>query len=382
MVDTEVVGDATRKCLAVRVGCTHAVFLRSDDLPTAIELVDRIERALLADSRVDDVRPPETLDLEELWFWKSRSEGLDEEALLAGANTEIVAPALRMPFAFTVAIPKKNQLPDGTPPSAERYFGSPPSDRYLVRWDGAFFTVAWEQDADDSIHQGGGIFVRDILLDVLRRADFSPRWQFPTVSHQIFRVVGARDSEFCVSPSEIALPLEFDAEAFATSAFLVLQEFGHVLHQMSSSYASFQTAETVIERDLQHLLTLQYERSKRTSARGFSGLKDRWRNRHWRRTARTLIARVWYAMSLASKFKSEWIDFESALAATSPSSDPLFESTVEHQRRALQPFEAPQVVHSIEHASRSLDNRDLAFATALATAIGLVVGAALTLIFG
>lgn len=354
--------------------------------------VAKLCKALEQDTRIDDVSPPSDpafgTDLALAGIGTEGPEQLDW--LVSAAEGSRLAKVLHQPIEFTVHVPKKNQLrpgDDADSPLTEQ----PASDRYLVRWDGAFLASFWEQSLEDTISGLGGPIVRDVLREALDRADLGSDYVAPTMTHQTVRVFSDEVHTFfefretASSSVDLAVNMPFDASGFATGTFGVMKDLAHLTYMRFGVKEAFYLANAGIRQDVRELLSLQRDHAERRASRSFKGLKESLRNRSWRHRARFLVARIWYAKTVAADLSREWLQYGELIAESGEAEAQglVFARAMNENHDEFDAFVPTTDVALVENLSRGLDNRDLIRATTTAAIIGIAVGAvALKLLVG
>ncbi len=391
------------QCLLTRFGCVFPTDLpgfpfdnpgsQSDDSTlSAGDFVTRLTDALDKDFRVDQLtapaRPRYDFPTSLLSDWRDDLSNDPLERLDAATQT-LHAPVLEEPLTFTVSVPEKHQYPAFLTDDERARWPTPAARDYIVVWSGSTFLVAWTQRTDSPTRYGGHV-VWEVLMDALRAAGFSPRRQYPTISHESIRVrsdMNVTEAQLTEVPDgdgstlDLAVPIAFDPVALATFTFAHLGAALRALYGATSARNSFHLSAALQRADLQALLRLQLESASRHLGFGRAAIRSRWTNRHWRRQSRQLIARLWYSMTVsagAAQKITDDLDFLSQLAREFGVG--LFTFTATEIRREIESFQAPAATEAIDHAARALDNRDLAAATIIASGVGLAVGSGLTIL--
>lgn len=286
---------------------------------------------------------------------------------------------------FQVRIPIKNQ-------HAHAGTNDIPSDTYFVTWDGVSVFILWEQD-DENIPISGGHVVAEVLDDALDAVDSAlyvqscnPGCEYMFL-HQTIQLLedsevddfeiktGKRDQEVLVTFDElddpsmqviwVALSLGGAMENFAE-----FKNYGRRLIDL----------EHACRLDLGHLLTHYADHAELVHL-GWKPkyLRLRWRNRGWRKEARSLVASVWLALANIESVRRRW-DQERLNIADDAEYVPLFSADFSRDVVTIDSLRLEPVSENVNQIAGWLDNRAVVWATSLGALAGGLAGGAATLI--
>lgn len=370
--------DAEGPFQIVRVGTW---FWRIPDCEQESEYwVSALAEALEADTRVDRVEVGTQTD-----YWNSIGVMYPDESRTTARGIQIGSDGfhvLRMSrhVKFRVRVPIKNQT------SPHGNHDDIPSDTYYVAWDGISVFVLWE-NVEAYPPLAGGHVVADVLRDVTASIESdlyiqacSPQCDF-MFTHSPLRLVHDEDADYyALAPDKhgpaVAMGLKYLEDPFENVGWVAMLLGGEI-----ERFASFKNVgrrlidlENQCRSDLGHVLSHVHRHAELVAdGRSVAAIKQRWKSRRWRHEARSLVAAVWLAIANIEILRRRW-DGERGDLMSMTEALPLLERDLSRDVDSVQSIKLEPVTETINQLAITLDNRNLARATALGALVGGIAG--------
>jgi hypothetical protein len=347
------------------------------------DLLQRLVKALDADSRVVSIRSPRKLDPR----WTVRLGVFPAHAtrreLIASDD---VREALRfgLPLRLTLHVPRKNQPRFGE--------DDLPSEDYHVLWDGFSIVVAWPSiDGQPWNQQSGGHVAAEVLRDAVEKIGGQLYIQGcdPYCKHQFAHVdlfvrtaqsattfefrkgtgVGPNHVEVIASPSAETEDLAFDlfgAIHGALEAFTNMKNSARRILDLESALRD--------ESDDLRALRVSVSESRSVPMWRWTGLRLRWGVAGWTRQSGVLIARLWRGIGRLEDLERVWAGERVRYRSECDSlgTNLLFEIDERDDFEAIKTLDVRLIQASVEEGAARLDSSALVKATAGAGVTGII----------
>lgn len=374
--------------------CRYGSFvLASAEAESVNDLVHPFVRALDTDPRVSDIHEPRR---------DVKADRLDAKypvptlAKLEEGDYQIDMPQmngflLRRPLCFEVRVPTRQQ-------KAFVEDEEPPSDKYLVRWDGEVILVAWPASLDARSPVSGGHVVYDVMADTAEKCGFTffaqgcvPGCTY-LFAHRTLRAIPARDKKpperriEVKSPTTIDLIVPvatLDPHDLAERAFLIIRHALHPLAGMKNYSLRILNAESETQLDVATLLELLNRINKAASQKWWTRIVFLRERLRIRQQQKRLTTKIWLALADIEVNRRHWWQSLGFLEREAEKHGLSALVAPEHEQdtpliRTLDMGFARQVLDDV---SRRSEASSLALATLVGGLSGGVVGAVVGFLF-
>jgi hypothetical protein len=365
--------------LVARFGTFYFV-APEDARPAAI--LKTVVAALEEDPRVTSVADHtyEPSFTRRMTVWPHNQNAHDDELVTGadGLNVLRFSNALE----FTIKVPKKNQ---------PTFYAEDvvPSERYIVFWNGASMVVTWAQPADSVVRRAGGHVAIDIIKTATKRAGgnvyvqaCSPpcRHLFNHTNLFVQRGEVARfeyeqifDRDFGVVAPDWITP-----EELPVALYEELRPMVELFGEMKFLGQRVLDLEGAARHEVDHLNGILYARAHARQQPIVDRLKRLWTLRHWRRTARTHLSRLWLLLANVESVQRLWAKAERRFDTEGDNArqTEIFAGDHSHDDVLVETLDLSLVRAVAEESSGQLDNSAITLATAAgaaAAAVGAVV---------
>jgi hypothetical protein len=353
---------------------------------------ERLKKSLLRDARVVSAFVPA---LEQSWspqftVYSPLDRDGDTTRVLE-ATRHVHVQRFSDPIGFKLRVPTKNQ------PKVFEY-DEIPSEEYYVLWDGVTLLVGWRQSADKAVGNSGGHIIEEILAEAASRIDAdvlvqacNPLCQYVFI-HTAIRVEvrgGADSWTVAGRPGDpylldAVLPRKGDGvDELVDVAVRVWGRTAVTLRAfaaMKSQGRQILELEALVRNDLDLLNRLHHERASARQKGWRERLRALWRFRHWRRTSRYYLARLWLGLGNLERLKRGWTDKSLQFRRRSDEANlgPLFHIDSHGEVSMVEQLELDLIETAVEHASDRLNTSVVSAATLGGAVAGAIVAAILT----
>jgi hypothetical protein len=335
----------------------------------------RLIAALTADNRVTRVVPgtgPASHSSAYSYFPYHRDADQTFESVVVSQDRPETASI--QPFAFFVSVPVKNQP----------LFGiggiDPPTD-YVACSDGTHFITAWHQGPKERPAFNAGLIVRDIIEAAWKTQGWSPEIQGPSPAHTTLKIRHDPDvSRLTLLRSdpetrmvECRVPEKHDLVVQLVELYYNVSVALEYFYRLENLRGRAILLQSLIRQDLGELQMLQYEHARTQENRHPRAyISATWRQRGWRRRARSLVAREWLSITALGQVNADRTQRRNRLEDFIQDRGlvPLLAVDLATYDGEPSRVDMAAVSHGLEATTSGLDNRAIAVMTLVAGLVG------------
>ena len=365
----------------------ESIAIAKAKMPSNIKhlLVEKMCELLEGDTRVIEVRKPEINEAftgRKAFFPESRHTTSDG---IRTGNDKLEAMSLSDDIRFRIKVPIKNQ------PKHHGY-DDIPTDEYWVSWDGVTVFVLWEQDTEHDPMSGGHILA-DILRDAAQELGgdiyiqaCSPGCDnlfFHTTMH-ISETPAEEETRDIVITKRPRSPIVDVSLYDIDDAFEALMWLHLCLSVPCGRFAEMKNlGQRLIDiehnagRGLAHLLDHYYEHSRLSTLPPWREIRNRWKNRSWRKEVRYLLVGLWLSLANMETVRQGWADAQRGFENTIDEDGKAYLFAIDYRddAAAIESINTRSLETAIEQVSDRLDNRTMVAVTFVGGVAGGLAGA-------
>jgi hypothetical protein len=354
-----------------------ALYVNIDDVEFSSghsrQLVERVTAAFSRDPRVSAIVEAPN-DARAFRGTYPRIE--DGEQIALDPLAHKFTPDFSTPYVLQLRVPIKNQPTLG--------FSDPPTDTYLVVWNGLTLLVLWEQNQGDDIGDTWGRVALQVLEGALNSFGLAAAVQPPYMPDTSVVISCGKSSQTWLlqvrensTIYEMAVPeSEWIPELIARRLFARVDRVVDSYYTVSNVVDRIVCLQMFLEEDIDSIAKSQYERRLLRNRWLPVQIWRRWRIRDWRRDVETRIARLTLALTAMARLKTA---LQSDVRSYGQDiADAEFELrhrvTTEQQQEAMS-LDLTLVENLLARAEQRMDNLVLTRVTMAGALVGAAFGA-------